>query len=234
MLKSHNQIHLIHSGFFFPPLPEKAFFESRFGWSDSSFAKVRRVDLQAYMRTIAGHPVLRSSEELRLFLTHTADLTSCGRWQQMLARPKGDAIKSLLSGLGLSAGDAAAAGGAAAGGGGGDAAQQGTGVGGGAGSGGAGAGGRGGGLGFRMLKMKQSLMGVVAQRPKRAAALSAEEQQLRTAKDMFRWGGCLWGGLGLAQHHLHQTPTRPARPTPSTYSHPSSLSPHSAPIPPGS
>jgi uncharacterized membrane protein YgcG len=248
LLKAH------FSGFFFPPLPQKAFFESRFfEGANSSAVKVRRVDLQvggaglrdcaagaalaaararrrrgrvrprifqstcvvrwrrlpsrrrprpparpgapaaarqAYMRSIVGHPVLRASEELRLFLGHPdADLSSCARWQQLVARPKStETIKNLLSGLGLGSGDSA--GGA----GGGDGGGASSGGGGGGGGGGGAAAGASGGFGFRMIKMRQSLMGVVASKPKRQVVLSPEEQHLRAAKDMFRCAAAARGG----------------------------------------
>jgi hypothetical protein len=245
----HRQLKAHFGGFFFPPLPQKAWFESRLWGTESSADKVRRVDLQvrgrggpapggragaatgrqprrrrrrrqqqalgqflsllvqpqrrlprraagnsrrptgpsdpalrparrqAYMRSIGGHPVLRASEELRLFLSHPGDLSGCARWQQLVARPKSKTVDTIMSGLGLGTAHDNGGGGA------GDGSSSYTGVGGGAGGGGAAASG---GLGFKMLRMKQSLMGVVASKPKRQVVFSPEEVQLRAAKEMFR------------------------------------------------
>lgn len=148
------------------------------------------------MRTIAGHPVLRSCEVLRLFLTHPGDLSACPQWQQMLQHPATDAMKALLSGLGLgSSADSANPASSATQGAPGQQAAAAVGGAGGVGNGGgvgaAGGGGVGGGaaagLALRVLRMKQSLKGVVQQKPRRAAPqLTAEEVQLRQAKEMFK------------------------------------------------
>jgi hypothetical protein len=138
------------------------------------------------MRTISGHPVLRACEELRLFLSHPDDLSACARWQQMLQHPAGDALRAALSGLGREGNaeralDRSLSGGLGGGGGGGGPSANGAAAAGGGGGGG------GGGLSFRMLRVKQSLMGVVAQKTRRPqAALPPDEAQLRQAKEHFK------------------------------------------------
>ena len=42
------------------------------------------MDLAAFMRGVAAHPVLFEAPEVKLFLT-TPDLATCGRWQALTA-----------------------------------------------------------------------------------------------------------------------------------------------------
>lgn len=59
--------------------------------------QVRTVDLAAFARALAAHPVLRSTEEVRIFLTTPGELYGCARWQALLA-PLGalDGVRGLL------------------------------------------------------------------------------------------------------------------------------------------
>lgn len=56
---------------------------------------------QAYLCSVAWHPVLRNREELHLFLSHEGDLANCRRWQDLLHCPSTDGLDSLLGGLTL-------------------------------------------------------------------------------------------------------------------------------------
>ncbi|WIA09189.1 hypothetical protein OEZ85_008600 [Tetradesmus obliquus] len=159
-------------GYFLPPLPDRAGLldAARLAGGDS-FMKVRKVDLQAYMCTIANHPALQGSQELRVFLTYPTCLSTCQQWQQMVQRPAPtDALLGMLrpehkqqQGLAADA-SAGGAGGSSA----------------------AAAGDAGGGkLGGMMWRMKHSLMAVVRE-PKARPEVPADEQQLRQAKDWFK------------------------------------------------
>ncbi|WIA29266.1 hypothetical protein OEZ86_011774 [Tetradesmus obliquus] len=137
-----------------------------------SFMKVRKVDLQAYMCTIANHPALQGSQELRVFLTYPTCLSTCQQWQHMVQRPAPtDALLGMLlpehkqqQGLAADASAGGAGGSSAA----------------------AAAGDAGGGkLGGMMWRMKHSLMAVVRE-PKARPEVPADEQQLRQAKDWFK------------------------------------------------
>eukprot|EP00879_Flechtneria_rotunda_P015770 GHRR01016492.1.p1 GENE.GHRR01016492.1~~GHRR01016492.1.p1 ORF type:complete len:382 (+),score=119.76 GHRR01016492.1:189-1334(+) len=99
LLKSH------YRGYFIPPLPDKAFLESKL--VGGNFLQVRKVDLQAYTCSVANHPVLQRSEEIRIFLTYSDDLSSSARWQQMVQRPA--PMDSLLGMLGQQRNSATAA-----------------------------------------------------------------------------------------------------------------------------
>lgn len=128
---------------------------------------------QDYLSQVVNHPVLQaSSEELKLFLTAAGDLAGCGPWQRMLQRPTPmDALLGLRRadappGSTSSSSEAAAVG------------SAGAGV-----SSSAGAGAAGGGWGV-MQRMRHSIMNVV--QPKVQQEVSAEEQQLRQAKEWFK------------------------------------------------
>ncbi|GAB4860257.1 Sorting nexin 2B [Ancistrocladus abbreviatus] len=56
-----------YRGFFIPPRPDKSVVESQV-MHKQEFVEQRRVALEKYLRRLAGHPVIRKSNELRLFL----------------------------------------------------------------------------------------------------------------------------------------------------------------------
>ncbi|XP_021716257.1 sorting nexin 2B-like [Chenopodium quinoa] len=56
-----------YRGFFIPPRPDKSVVESQV-MHKQEFVEQRRVALEKYLRKLAAHPVLRTSEELRMFL----------------------------------------------------------------------------------------------------------------------------------------------------------------------
>lgn len=116
------------------------------------------------MCTVANHPALRDSEELRLFLTQPGDLSNCQRWQKMIQRPApADVLLSLLSHNRQQHHNTAAA------------PDSGSSTGSGAtGSSSSNP------LGM-VMRMKHSLMSVV--QPKSKPELPADEQQLRQAKE---------------------------------------------------
>ncbi len=118
------------------------------------------VPAQAYLRTLAAHPVLQRSEEVGLFLGVPSELAQCSRWTQLLQRAvPGDALLGLLRHVDAthalqSGADATTPAG----------------------------GGGGGGLGM-MLRMKL-LNAVGTHRPR--VRLSPEEAQLRQIKALLR------------------------------------------------
>ncbi|KAL3616221.1 Sorting nexin 2A [Castilleja foliolosa] len=57
-----------YRGFFIPPRPDKSVVESQV-MQKQDFVEQRRVELERYLRRLAKHPVIRKSEELRVFLT---------------------------------------------------------------------------------------------------------------------------------------------------------------------
>ncbi|XP_076932247.1 sorting nexin 2B-like [Bidens hawaiensis] len=56
-----------HRGYFIPLRPDKSVVESQV-MQKQEFVEQRRVALEKYLRKLAAHPVIRKSEELRLFL----------------------------------------------------------------------------------------------------------------------------------------------------------------------
>ncbi|KAL3649171.1 Sorting nexin 2B [Castilleja foliolosa] len=57
-----------YRGFFIPPRPDKSMVESQV-MQKQDFVEQRRVELERYLRRLAKHPVIRKSDELRVFLT---------------------------------------------------------------------------------------------------------------------------------------------------------------------
>ncbi|KAJ9145709.1 hypothetical protein P3X46_028058 [Hevea brasiliensis] len=56
-----------YRGFFIPPRPDKNVVESQV-MQKQEFVEQRRVALEKYLRRLAGHPVIRKSDELKVFL----------------------------------------------------------------------------------------------------------------------------------------------------------------------
>ncbi|XP_014504957.1 sorting nexin 2B-like isoform X2 [Vigna radiata var. radiata] len=56
-----------YRGFFIPPRPDKSVVESQV-MQKQEFVEQRRVALEKYLRRLAAHPVIRKSDELRVFL----------------------------------------------------------------------------------------------------------------------------------------------------------------------
>ncbi|KAH6765716.1 sorting nexin 2A [Perilla frutescens var. hirtella] len=57
-----------YRGFFIPPRPDKSLVESQV-MQKQDFVEQRRVELEKYLRRLARHPMVRKSDELRVFLT---------------------------------------------------------------------------------------------------------------------------------------------------------------------
>lgn len=57
-----------YRGFFIPPRPDKSLVESQV-MQKQEFVEQRRVELEKYLRRLARHPVIKKSDELRVFLT---------------------------------------------------------------------------------------------------------------------------------------------------------------------
>lgn len=56
-----------YRGFFIPPRPDKSVVESQV-MQKQEFVEQRRVALEKYLRRLAAHPVIKKSDELRVFL----------------------------------------------------------------------------------------------------------------------------------------------------------------------
>lgn len=56
-----------YRGFFIPPRPDKSIVESQV-MQKQEFVEQRRVSLEKYLRRLADHPVIRKSDEFRVFL----------------------------------------------------------------------------------------------------------------------------------------------------------------------
>lgn len=57
-----------YRGYFIPPRPDKSLVESQV-MQKQEFVEQRRLELEKYLRRLARHPVVRKSDELRVFLT---------------------------------------------------------------------------------------------------------------------------------------------------------------------
>lgn len=57
-----------YRGFFIPPRPDKSLVESQV-MQKQEFVEQRRVELEKYLRRLAKHPMIKKSDELRVFLT---------------------------------------------------------------------------------------------------------------------------------------------------------------------
>ncbi|GLC72447.1 hypothetical protein PLESTF_001248700 [Pleodorina starrii] len=78
----HKLMKLQYRGYIIPPLPEKSFIEAKLAHDD--FLRLRRADLQAFLRGIAQHPALRESEALKLFLLQPGELQYNPAWIALL------------------------------------------------------------------------------------------------------------------------------------------------------
>ncbi|KAL0436079.1 UNVERIFIED_CONTAM: Sorting nexin 2B [Sesamum radiatum] len=58
----------VYRGVFIPPRPDKSVVESQV-MQKQEFVEQRRVELEKYLRRLARHPVIKKSDELRVFLT---------------------------------------------------------------------------------------------------------------------------------------------------------------------
>lgn len=56
-----------YRGFFIPPRPDKSIVESQV-MQKQEFVEQRRVALEKYLRRLAAHPVIKKSDEFRVFL----------------------------------------------------------------------------------------------------------------------------------------------------------------------
>ncbi|KXZ56206.1 hypothetical protein GPECTOR_1g179 [Gonium pectorale] len=78
----HKIIKLQYRGYIIPPLPEKSFLDAKLGHDD--FLRLRRADLQAFIRGIVAHHALRESEAVRLFLLQPGELQYNPAWIALL------------------------------------------------------------------------------------------------------------------------------------------------------
>ncbi|KAG2440841.1 hypothetical protein HXX76_003696 [Chlamydomonas incerta] len=111
----HKLVKAHYRGYIIPPLPEKSFIDAKLAHED--FLRLRRADLQAFLRGIVNHPALRDAEALKLFLLQPGELQYNPAWIGLLhsigSSPDGN--ESLVGALGVSGGSAGATAKAAAG-----------------------------------------------------------------------------------------------------------------------
>lgn len=81
----HKHLKQEYRGYFVPPLPEKSFIQGKMAQDD--FIRLRRADLQAFMKGLTTHPVLRNSEALKIFLLHPGELTRNPAWTYLVNPP---------------------------------------------------------------------------------------------------------------------------------------------------
>lgn len=74
-----------YEGFFLPPLPEKSYIDGRI--ARESFLRLRRADLQAFLKGIASHPVLRECQAVSTFLLSPGELALNPAWTYLLRPP---------------------------------------------------------------------------------------------------------------------------------------------------
>ncbi|KAG2425916.1 hypothetical protein HYH02_014915 [Chlamydomonas schloesseri] len=100
----HKLVKAHYRGYIIPPLPEKSFIDAKLAHED--FLRLRRADLQAFLRGIVNHPALRDAEALKLFLLQPGELHYNPAWIGLLhsigSSPDGQ--ESLVGALGVSVG----------------------------------------------------------------------------------------------------------------------------------
>eukprot|EP00210_Caulerpa_lentillifera_P004766 g4550.t1 len=74
----HHLLRENHRGYVIPPLPSKNYIESKRG--TETFIKERQMDLDRFLNQIAMHPVLYNTDEMKVFLGCTEDLSSSHDW----------------------------------------------------------------------------------------------------------------------------------------------------------
>ncbi|KAG1676261.1 hypothetical protein FOA52_006479 [Chlamydomonas sp. UWO 241] len=77
----HKQLHVEFRGIFVPPLPPKSLIEN----NSEEFLRLRRADLQAYLRALVAHPELVTSEALRLFILQPGPILRNPAWIALVA-----------------------------------------------------------------------------------------------------------------------------------------------------
>uniref|UniRef100_A0A7S0RGS5 PX domain-containing protein n=1 Tax=Chlamydomonas leiostraca TaxID=1034604 RepID=A0A7S0RGS5_9CHLO len=83
----HKVLKQEYRGYFVPPLPEKAFIAGKMAHDD--FIRLRRADLQAFIKSVIVHPALRDSEALKIFLLQPGDLARNPAWTYLVSPPPG-------------------------------------------------------------------------------------------------------------------------------------------------
>ncbi|GAX75390.1 hypothetical protein CEUSTIGMA_g2834.t1 [Chlamydomonas eustigma] len=79
----HRMLHAEFRGCFIPPLPQKSFIDHKL--ANEEFLRLRRSDLQAFLRAIMAHPMLQQSEATRVFMLQPGDLAHNPAWLSLHA-----------------------------------------------------------------------------------------------------------------------------------------------------
>ncbi|KAL6758155.1 hypothetical protein V8C86DRAFT_3025658 [Haematococcus lacustris] len=74
-------------GLIIPPLPEKSFLQGKM--AQDEFIRLRRADLQAFLKGLTRHPVLREAEAVKLFLLQPGELMRNPAWTYLIHPPPG-------------------------------------------------------------------------------------------------------------------------------------------------
>ncbi|KAK9805542.1 hypothetical protein WJX72_004051 [[Myrmecia] bisecta] len=69
---------ITHRGYFIPPRPEKSAIDNQRATPD--FIEIRRAALEHYLEQLAAHPVISTSQELRVFLEEDGALSGSQQW----------------------------------------------------------------------------------------------------------------------------------------------------------
>lgn len=81
----HKHLKSEYRGFIVPPLPEKSFIQGKMAHDD--FIRLRRADLQAFVKALTTHPILRTSEAFKIFLLHPGELSRNPAWTYLVNPP---------------------------------------------------------------------------------------------------------------------------------------------------
>ncbi|MEW5309807.1 MAG: hypothetical protein WDW38_001665 [Sanguina aurantia] len=104
----HKMLKHSYRGYFIPPLPDKSYIDSKLAQDD--FLRLRRADLQAFLRGIAHHPVMREAEVLKVFLLQPGELQYNPAWVVALQSTHSTGATNLASLLDSTTAGAAASG----------------------------------------------------------------------------------------------------------------------------
>jgi len=86
----HEQLEKRFKGFIIPPMPEKTVFQNRF---DTQFIEDRRRDLEIFVKEVALHPVLSSSDILQNFLEADVDAFE----ETKIQKPQAGRVSNMFS-----------------------------------------------------------------------------------------------------------------------------------------
>lgn len=71
-----------YRGYFVPPRPHRSWYQGKL-LKKPKFIEERRVLLERYLRALASHPTISTSNELRVFLETTNKLSESEEWRKL-------------------------------------------------------------------------------------------------------------------------------------------------------